>query len=128
MRAAVVSAILVFLVSGCQTPQNAADPEIYGRSDCKRGAANPEVARQYELDLEVCRHRGAATGEASATPLRGGGILGALDRAVTEGSVSRSTQLACMAERGYLMRKKSEHDARCAKIADTTLPLTKIGR
>jgi hypothetical protein len=45
-----------------------------------------------------------------------GGIAAGINQGVTAGNISRNTGNACMGDRGYLLRPRSEHIAACEAI------------
>ncbi|MFG1256335.1 hypothetical protein V5F79_03355 [Xanthobacter flavus] len=93
---------------------------MWGRVDCKRAADHPELKPEYEQALAICENRAIAAGTAGTANMPGGyGMAGAIsagiNQGIAEGNIRRSTTISCMAERGYLLKKKSEHTAACAE-------------
>lgn len=113
-RAIAVATLLI--VAGCQTQQDQEDPMTFGRVDCQRTIGNPALTLQFEQDTAICQGRGDAAALSGTAVMQGGGILGAIDKGVTGGNINRSTVLSCMAERGYLYKRRSEHLSTCEAV------------
>lgn len=108
----ILTAILT--LTGCQTQQDIDDPVSFGRADCRRLADHPEIARQFELDSAVCDGRAQAAGLSGTASMWSGSLVTAIDKAVVTNNIALATVRSCMAERGYLLKRRSEHLAMCA--------------
>lgn len=115
LRKAGLAAAIALVVSGCATaPQSPDDELVFGRVDCRLGADHPELLPEFEQAKAICSNRGDAQGEAASASMgTGGGLGGSVVRAMTSVSVRDKTAISCMAERGYLLKKRSEYMAWC---------------
>lgn len=104
------------ILLGCQTTQDQTDPMLWGRVDCKR-SGDPKVAIQFEQDKAICSGRAQASAIAGSAPMPAFGLAGALARGIAHDNISNATTTSCMAERGYLWKRKSEHDALCSAVS-----------
>jgi hypothetical protein len=125
-RVALLAALAV--LSGCaHSQQENPDPELWGRVDCQRFADNPALEVEFDLAKTVCGHRAeaAALAGTSGMPM-GHGIAGAIAAGIAQGitaaQIKTATVQSCMAERGYLLKRRSEHLAICARIAPPPPP------
>lgn len=110
MRKIAIAALCVAL-GGC-----AAAPKMgWVRVDGQSARENPVLATQFEVDTTSClgeRNKAALSGATVA----GGGIAGAMaaaDRSNAADTVARG----CMAEKGYLLIKEDEAEAKRAELA-----------
>lgn len=119
MKHFLTSAVLAISLAACATPgdQNPEDPIVFGRVDCQRSENNPTIQAAFEQDSAVCKGRAEAASLSGTSSMNGGGLVGALDKAVTQQQIGKSTIVSCMAERGYLLKRRSEHTAMCSAIA-----------
>lgn len=118
MRRTGLAVAAVFLVVGCATaPQTPDDEMVFGRVDCRLLADHPDLLPEFEQAKAICSNRGEAQGEAASASMgTGGGLGGSVVRAMTSVSVRDKTAISCMAERGYLLKKRSEYMAWCATM------------
>jgi hypothetical protein len=80
------------------------DPPIWGRIDCERGEANPELQKQYNDAKTTCLARGE-----------------------TEDVVAGNTGGSpCMTEQGYVLRTRAEHAAACQGVERQNRPATPV--
>lgn len=113
------------LLCSCQTTQEQAeDPPQWGRFDCQRAADHPELLPQFEQAKLVCVNRAQAAGIAGTASMPtgyglGGAIASGISAGIAQGQIQNATVNSCMAEYGYMMSKKSEHEARCPVVAVT---------
>lgn len=119
MNKVAIAACCGLLLAACQTvpPEQQEDPEVFGRVDCRRSANDPEVAALYQQDSAVCLGRAQAASLSGTAAMHGQGIVGGLDKAITSNNIGKATLISCMAERGYLYKRKSEHNTMCEAIA-----------
>lgn len=102
----IAATVIVFGLVGCQrsepvlTPVVAppiaappAEPQFWGRLDCKRAATNPEVQAEFTRDKGFC--------ERAAGLRDGDGVTAEL--------------ASCMGDRGYSYRTRDQHDSYCAR-------------
>lgn len=98
---------------GCQTATTSLDDYIFVRTDGHRLADNPSYGPKFEIDKTIC------IGEvqkisAGATPIYFQGIGGAISAAMIQDQNTRAlidVLKGCMAQRGYVLVKKSEAPA-----------------
>ena len=103
MRA--LSAILLAVsIGGCASPQMA-----WIRLDGVRGNGDPVLTQQFELDKTTC------LGEIPRANSSGGSAVAAADLSVTVSEVAR----ACMADKGYVLVRENEADAKAAELRAT---------
>lgn len=125
MRVGLVAVLgAAVMLGGCVqqgAPQE--EPKIFGRADCQRAANNPVIQQDFELARQVClpRAEAAAVSGTTAIPV-GHGLAGAMmsgiERGMAQNQIATATVTSCMAERGYLLRTRTEHEAACAAIAE----------
>lgn len=124
MRVFVIGAVALVALQGCATTTETAqvaDPELFGRVDCQLSVGNPKLMVEYEQAMAICKPRAEAAAVAAGSNIpvgygMGGAIASGIQRGMTEGQVGKATAISCMAERGYILRKSSEHEAVCASI------------
>ncbi len=123
-----VAFLLFAVLSGCQTTeQQAEDPLQWGRFDCKRLADGPQIAVEFDQAKAVCLNRAQAAGIAGTAAMPtgyglGGAMVSGINRGITSSQIQDATIKSCMAERGYLLAKMSEHEARCPRSAPVAIP------
>lgn len=82
------------MVSGCTVGTNARvteDPPIWGRTDCQRGAGNPELQTEFDNAKTTCLARGETA--AAVAGIEGNNL--------------------CMNEQGYVLKTRAEHAVAC---------------
>lgn len=139
MRAAVVLAVGVAAqIMGCtQTPDPSVEQPAWARFDCRMRDDGPEIHALFEQAQAICapRAEAAAIAGTSGMPV-GHGLAGAIasgiSSGIAQGQISRATLSSCMAEQGYTLRTRSQHDELCADIraarnppAKTRVPVAK---
>ncbi|MCG5237114.1 hypothetical protein [Xanthobacter oligotrophicus] len=109
MRTKALALIAALGLCGCATAGNDGDdPQTWGRVDCKRAADHPELMPEFEQAKAVCFNLASANAAAASANTQG------LAGAVTAMQVNSGTAESCMAQRGFLLKRKSEHNAMCA--------------
>lgn len=116
-------------LTGCVANQQVAeqDPMIWGRLDCRRAEIEPVIAVENERVKAVClpRAEAAAIAGTSAMPVGygiGGAIASGISRGIASNQIATNTLASCLAEHGYLNRRRSEHEAYCAAMAPPPPP------
>lgn len=109
MRTKALALIAAMGLCGCATTGiDSDDPQTWGRVDCKRAADHPELLPEFEQAKAVCFNLASANAAAASAGTQG------LSGAVTAMQVNAGTTESCMAQRGFLLKKRSEHNAMCA--------------
>ena len=118
-----------FALAGCVANQQVAeqDPMIWGRLDCRRAEVEPAIAVENERVKAVClpRAEAAAIAGTSAMPVGygiGGAIASGISQGIASNQIATKTLASCLAEHGYLNRRRSEHEAYCAAMAPPPPP------
>lgn len=118
-RFVIAGTIAALALAGCQTTQEAQDdPLMFGRVDCRGPVGRPEVSRHFEQAKAICMNRAdaAATAGTANMPMGygyGGAIAAGINQGITAASIRNSTAVSCMAEQGYLLKRRSEFVAMC---------------
>lgn len=121
----VMVAVIAAGLGGCAAqaskPADEADKLIIGRVDCQPQEGNPVLQQELTVAKAICENQAnAASVAASSAVPTGSGIGGAIASGIQAGiagaSVANSTALACMAERGYLVRTLRQHEEACVAI------------
>lgn len=89
---------------------------MYGRLDCKR-RTDPSINIIFEQDTAICSGRAQVAGLTGTASMPVAGLGGVIMRDMTAHHISTASLTACMAEKGYLYKRRSEHEAMCAKPA-----------
>lgn len=118
-------AVLCAVLGGCVTQAETVpeDPMIFGRADCQRMEGNPVIQQDAELSKQICVGRAQAAAIAGTSNMPGGhGLGGAIAAGIAQGAaasqISSATVTSCMAEHGWLFKRKSEHVAMCDAIRE----------
>lgn len=116
-----VIGVLAVLLASCAQQVPPEEAKVFGRVDCRRAEGNPDVVQEFEQAKAICVNRGQAAaiaGTASMPTGRGmsGAIVAGIEQGMAAGQISTATTLSCMAEQGYLIRTKAEHESACAAI------------
>jgi hypothetical protein len=88
---------------------------VYVRLDGQRGAADPVLAQQFEVDRTVCAGE-MQKANVSGVTFSGGGLAGIAAQAERNNAVGQVAQ-GCMAQKGYLFVPKEEAEAKTAELA-----------
>lgn len=108
MRWAVMALALVS--AGCATsatPVQDDDPFMFARVDCRSMAANPSLIPEFERAKASCFNKASLTAEQLSA---GYGILSSQ---IIYNSANSRLIVACMADYGFLWRRKSELAVLC---------------
>lgn len=117
MRSGNVAALCAaLLLCGCATAPPPEDPEVWGRVDCQRAEGNPMLTQEFEQARTICKAGADAAGLSGSAGYYGGGLAGAVGQGIRAGQISQATGIACMGERGWLLRPRSAHLAACEAI------------
>jgi hypothetical protein len=117
MRRRSLIAIAVLSLTGCATTsQQQAETPLFGRVDCQTITGNIELEREFELAQQICVPRAEAAGVAGGTSTARNELVWAIETAMTRNQISRATINSCMAEQGYLLHTRTEHEAICATL------------
>jgi hypothetical protein len=119
---------LAFLVGGCQSVPE--DPEVWVRIDGQKGAGNPVLMQQYEVDSTIClgQTQQSAVGMA---PIYYQGVAGAIGASVIQSQ--RNAALTdvvkgCMAQKGYMRVRSSQAEAMRARFAENAAAQAKASK
>lgn len=110
------SALCVALLLGGCAAEPPPDPEVWGRVDCQRTADSPILQQEFEQARTICNAGAQAAGLSGTAGMPGYGLAGAISQGITAGQISRNTGIACMGDRGWLLRPRSAHLAACEAI------------
>jgi hypothetical protein len=117
MRRRSLIAIAALSLTGCATTsQQQAEMPLFGRVDCQTITGNIELEREFELAKQICLPRAEAAAVAGGNSSSRNEIVWAIDTAITRNQIGRATINSCMAEQGYLLHTRTEHDAICASL------------
>jgi hypothetical protein len=116
MKRAIV--LLALGLGGCVTAQAPEEPQIFGRIDCRRATDSPDVLALNEQAEAICKPRAEAAAIAGTSSMptgRGwaGAIVSGINQGITQNQIAKATVISCMAEQGYLLKTRSEHEAMC---------------
>lgn len=122
---AVVAASLI--LAGCQTTAQQENPPIWGRIDCQRAVENPQLTVLFEQAKLVCQNRADAAGTAGTAGMPtgrgiGGAIASGIAAGITHAQISVSTAKSCMAEYGFMLASRQEHEMRCVSVRAAMAP------
>jgi hypothetical protein len=124
MRILCIAALCAGL-GGCVTQAETVpdDPMIFGRADCQRAEGNPVIQQDAEQVKQICLGRAQAAAVAGTANMPAGyGLGGAIAAGIAQGAaanqITSATVNSCMAEHGWLFKRKSEHIAMCDAIRE----------
>lgn len=110
MRNLVTSVALAMVLAGCAAQQLA-----YVRTDGQRIKTDPVMEQQFQIDAAICNGE-MQKANVSGVTFTGGGIAGAVAAANRSNAVGQVAQ-GCMAQKGYVVVKQEEADAKIAQFA-----------